>query len=134
MDKISAGLVVPVSSDTAIAYVYLDIMKKRKHAVKSAYTLETSKKTLMKALMGALHTGGFLFGNNGKGAIAPVIVNATIQQLVVAVLAFVFSRPSTAEDTIGLYDYVVSTADRLRAMRMKDVSAPEGSEGSEGSK
>ena len=80
--------------------------------------------------MGALHNGGFLFGNNGKGAITPVIVNATIQQLVVAVLAFVFSRPSTAEDTIGLYDYIVSTADRLRAMRMKDVSAPEGSEGS----
>lgn len=110
-------------------------MKKRKPAAKSAYTLETSKKTLMKALMGALHTGGFLFGNNGKGVISPVIVNATIQQLVVAVLAFVFSRPSTAEETIGLYDYIISTADRLRALRMKDVSTPEsGSEGSEGSK
>lgn len=115
--------------------VYLDIMKNRKerrHAVKHADTLETSKKTLMKALMGALHKGGFLFSNNGKGAITPVIVNVTVQQLVVAVLAFLFSRTKTAEDTTGLYDYVIATADRLCKLRLRDVPAPETS--SEGGK
>lgn len=115
--------------------VYLDIMKNRKerrHAVKQANTLETSKKVLQKALMGALHNGGFLFSNNGKGAISPVIINATVQQIVVAILAFLFSRTKTAEDTTGLYDYVIATADRLCKLRLKDVPAPDAS--SEGSK
>lgn len=99
--------------------------KERRHAVKQANTLETSKKDLQKALMGALHNGGFLFSNNGKGAITPVIINATIQQIIVAILAFIFSRTSNAEETTGLYDYVVSTADSICKMRLKDVPAPD---------
>lgn len=106
--------------------------KERRHAVKQANTLETSKKSLQKALMGALHTGGFLFSNNGKGVITPVIINATIQQIVVAILAFIFSRAKTATETTELYDYVSSTADRLCKLRLKDVPAPDTS--SEGKK
>lgn len=75
--------------------------------------------------MGALHTGGFLFSNNGKGVITPVIINATIQQIIVAVLAFIFSRTKTAGETTELYDYVIATADRLCQMRLKDVPAPD---------
>lgn len=82
--------------------------------------------------MGALHTGGFLFSNNGKGIITPVIINATIQQIVVAILAFIFSRAKTATETTELYDYVISTADRLCKLRLKDVPAPDTS--SEGKK
>lgn len=82
--------------------------------------------------MGALHTGGFLFSNNGKGVITPVVINATIQQIIVAILAFIFSRTKTAEDTTGLYDYVIATADRLCKLRLKDVPAPDTS--SEGGK
>ena len=99
--------------------------KERRHAVKQANTLETSKKSLQKALMCALHTGGFLFSNNGKGVITPVIINATIQQIVVAILAFIFSRAKTATETTELYDYVISTAGRLCTMRLPDVPAPE---------
>ena len=106
--------------------------KERRHAVKQANTLETSKKSLQKALMGALHTGGCLFSNNGKGVITPVIINATIQQIVVAILAFIFSRAKTATETTELYDYVASTADRLCKLRLKDVPAPDTS--SEGKK
>lgn len=104
--------------------VYLDIMKNRKerrHAVKHADTLETSKKTLMKALMGALHKGGFLFSNNGQGAITPVIVNVTVQQLVVAVLAFLFSRTKNGTEVADLLDYVAKTAETLSKMRLKDL-------------
>lgn len=103
---------------------------------KQADTLETSKKLLQKALMGALHNGGFLFSNNGKGAITPVIINATVQQIIVAVIAFLFSRTKDADETVGLYDYIIATADRISKMRLRDVSAPAkgGSEGSEGSK
>lgn len=106
--------------------------KERRHVVKQANTLETSKKILQKALMGALHNGGFLFSNNGKGVISPVIINATIQQIVVAILAFLFSRPQTAEDVTHLYDYVIAAADRLCKLRLRDVAASETS--SEGSK
>ena len=106
--------------------------KERRHAVKQANTLETSKKSLQKALMGALHTGGFLFSNNGKGVITPVIINATIQQIVAAILAFIFSRAKTATETTELYDYVISTAERLCNMRLQDVPAPDTS--SEGQK
>ena len=106
--------------------------KERRHAVKQANTLETSKKVLQKALMGALHNGGFLFSNNGNGVITPVIINATIQQIVVAILAFIFSRAKTATETTELYDYVIATADRLCKLRLKDVPAPDTS--SEGKK
>lgn len=102
----------------------MDIMKNRKerrHAVKQANTLETSKKTLMKALMGALHNGGFLFSNNGQGAISPVIVNVTVQQLVVAVLAFLFSRTRNGTEVADLLDYVGKTAEALSKMRLKDL-------------
>lgn len=138
MDKISAGLVVPVSSRAAVVRVYLDIMKNRKerrHTPKQANTLETSKKVLFQAMMNALHMGGFLFGKNERGAITPVMINATIQQMIVAILAFVFSRTANATETTELYDYVSATADRICKMRLKDVAAPEASsEGSEGSK
>lgn len=103
--------------------------KERRHAVKQANTLETSKKVLHQALMGALRNGGFLFSNNGKGAIAPVVINATVQQIVVATLAFLFSRTKTAGDTASLYDYVIATADRLCKLRLRDVPAPDTSSG-----
>lgn len=106
--------------------------KERTHSFGQANTLETSKKVLQKALMGALHNGGFLFSNNGKGAISPVIINATVQQIVAAVLAFLFSRPQTAEDTTLLYDHVIAVADRLCKLRLRDVASSETS--SEGSK
>ena len=100
-------------------------------APKKADTLETSKKELSKALMNALHRGGFLFGANEKGAFTPVIVNATVQQIIVAILAFLYSRTRDAEETIGLHDYIVATADNICKMRLKDVPHPgTGSEGS----
>lgn len=109
-------------------------MKNTRHnkTPKKADTLETSKKELSKALMNALHRGGFLFGANEKGAFAPVIVNATIQQIIVAILAFLYSRTRDADETLGLHDYIVATADSICKMRLKDVSAPDTS--SEGKK
>lgn len=101
--------------------------KERRHAAKQADTLETSKKTLMKALMGALHKGGFLFSNNGQGAITPVIVNVTVQQLVVAVLAFLFSRTKNGTEVADLLDYVGKTAEALSRMRLKDLSPEDNS-------
>lgn len=95
--------------------------KERRHAIKQANTLETSKKVLQKALMSALHKGGFLFSNNGKGAITPVVINATVQQMVVAILAFIFSRTSSHEDTVNLYDYIISVTNRICGMRLKDL-------------
>lgn len=82
--------------------------------------------------MDTLHNGGFLFSNNGKGPITPVIINATVHQIVVAILAFLFSRPKTAEDTTNLYDYVIAMADCLCKRRLKDVTTSETS--SEGDK
>lgn len=92
---------------------------------KQADTLRTSKKVLQNALMNALHKGGFLFGDNGKGAITPVIVNATVQQMIVAILAFLFSRTRTVDETTGLYDYIAHTADRMARLRMKDIPHPD---------
>ena len=104
--------------------------KERRHAVKQANTLETSRKVLQKATMDAIHKGGFLFSNNENGAMAPVIVNATVQQILVAVLAFLFSRTATHKDTTGLYDYIIATADSICKMRLKDVPAEDaGSKG-----
>lgn len=71
--------------------------------------------------MGALHNGGFLFSNNGQGSITPVIVNATVQQLVVAVLAFLFSRPKNGAEVADLLDYIGKTAETLSKMRLKDL-------------
>jgi hypothetical protein len=77
--------------------------------------------------MNALHRGGFLFGANDKGAIAPVVINATVQQIIVSVIAFLFSRCNRAEDAAGLYDYILHTADRVCKMRLKDIPAKDGS-------
>lgn len=104
----------------------------KKKLPKQTSTLETSKKKLYKSVMECVHRGGLLFSNNGKGIITPVIINATIQQIVVAILAFIFSRAKTATETTELYDYVISTADRLCKLRLNDVPAPDTS--SEGKK
>lgn len=71
--------------------------------------------------MGALHNGGFLFSNNGQGTISPVIINVTVQQLVVAVLAFLFSRTKNGTEVVELLDYVGQTAETLSKMRLKDL-------------
>ena len=98
--------------------------KERKHKIKQANTLETSKKTLQKATMTALHNGGFLFVKGKDGYFAPAIVNARITDLVSALVSFTVSQANTPEALHELHDYVEATLNRACKLREEDITAP----------
>lgn len=100
--------------------------KERKHKIKQANTLETSKKTLQKALMSALHNGGFLFARKGDGLMTPVIVNARISDIATSVIPFAVSRANTTKELTDLRKYFVNVLDRACKLREIDIAEMSG--------
>ena len=97
--------------------------KERKRKPLQANTLETSRKTLQKAMMEAVHSGGFLFVRNTEGYFAPAIVNARITDLVSALVSFTVAQAATPEALHELHDYVAGTLNRACKLREADIMA-----------
>ena len=95
--------------------------KERKHKIPQANTLETSKKTLQKAVLNAVHNGGFLFARDPDGLFGPVVVNATISDMVGAVLSFIVSRTNTAEELSSIKDYLTKATEQVCSLRKIDI-------------
>lgn len=100
--------------------------KERKNKIKQANTLETSKKTLQKALMSALHNGGFLFARKADGLVSPVIVNARISDIATSVIPFAVSRANTPKELTDLRNYFVNVLDRACKLREIDIAEMSG--------
>ena len=100
--------------------------KERKHKIPQANTLETSKKTLEKALMGALHNGGFLFARKGDGLMTPVIVHARISDIATSVIPFAVSRANSMKELTDLRTYFMRVLDRACKLREIDIAEMSG--------
>lgn len=96
--------------------------KERKHKVKQADTLETSRKEIQKVAMSALRNGGFLFTRNESGIMAPAIVNTSITEMVGSTVAFTVSRARTIDDLGELRKFLNGVVAHMCSLREKDIA------------
>lgn len=96
--------------------------KERKHKVKKADTLETSRKEIQKVAMSALRNGGFLFTRNESGIMTPAIVNTSITEMVGSVVAFAVSRAHNLNDLGELRKFLNGVVARMCGLREKDIA------------